>query len=85
MYAKKKAEGQEHVRQAEKALKTSLMKWTPDHDTAGDSFSRAATCFKVAKCYDEALDSLNRACECYKECRQLYQVTLFIFVIEPLP
>ncbi len=73
MYAKKKTEGAEHVRQAEKALKTSLMKWTPDHDSAGDEFSKAATCFKVAKCHDEALDALTRACECYKECRSLYQ------------
>ena len=75
MNAKKKAEGLEHVRQAEKALKTSLMKWTPDHDSAGDEFSKAATCYKVAKAHDEALDCLTRAVECYKECKHLYQVS----------
>lgn len=73
MNAKKKAEGMEHIRLAEKALKTSLMKWTPDYDSAGDEFSRAATAFKVAKCHDEALDALSRACDNYKEIRSLYQ------------
>ena len=73
MNARKKAEAEEHVRKAEKYLKTSLMKWTPDHDGAGDEFSKAATCFKVAGEPTAALDALNRACECYKECRSLYQ------------
>ena len=72
---KKKSEGLEHMRKGEKYLKTSLMKWTPDHDSAGDEVSKAATCFKVAKAHDEALDALARACECYKECRSLYQVS----------
>jgi hypothetical protein len=45
--AKKKSEGDAHVKAAEKALKTSLTKWSPDHDTAGDEFSKAATCYKV--------------------------------------
>ncbi len=74
LHTKKKAEAQEHVRQAEKALKTSIMKWSPDHDSAGDEYSKAATCFKVAKCPEEALGALDKACNCYKEVRQLYQV-----------
>ena len=73
MQAKKLQEGDEHVRLAEKALKTSFTKWSPDHDSAGDEFSQAATCFKVAKRYEKALDALTRACECYKQCRSLYQ------------
>lgn len=72
MQAKKCAEGAEHIRLAEKALKTGLMKWTPDYDSAGDDYSKAATCFKVAKAWPEALNALNRACDCYKECKQLY-------------
>ena len=49
MQAKKKAEAEEHVRLAEKALKTSLTKWSPDHDSAGDEYSKAATSFKARK------------------------------------
>ena len=71
--AKKTLEAEEHIRKAEKYLKTSFMKWTPDYDPAADEFSRAATCFKVSKEYVQALDALNRACECYKEVKSLYQ------------
>ena len=47
MNAKKTAEAEEHLRLAAKALKTGLLKWNPDYDTAGDEYSRAATAFKV--------------------------------------
>lgn len=73
MNAKKTLEAEEHIRKAEKYLKTSFMKWTPDYDPAADEFSRAATCFKVSKEHDRTLDALNRACECYKEVKSLYQ------------
>jgi len=71
--SKKTLEAEEHIRKAEKYLKTSFMKWTPDYDPAADEFSRAATCFKVGKEHDRTLDALNRACECYKEVKSLYQ------------
>jgi len=71
--AKKTLEAEEHIRKAEKYLKTSFMKWTPDYDPAADEFSRAATCFKVGKEHDRTLDALTRACECYKEVKSLYQ------------
>ena len=49
MEKKKIEEANEHVRLAEKHLKTSplKLKFTPDWDPAGDEFSRAATCYKV--------------------------------------
>lgn len=47
MNAKKTLEAEEHMRLAAKALKTGLLKWNPDYDTAGDEYSRAATAFKV--------------------------------------
>jgi len=71
--SKKTLEGEEHIRKAEKYLKTSFMKWQPDYDPAADEFSRAATCFKVGKEHDKTLDALSRACECYKEVKSLYQ------------
>ena len=53
---KKEEEGAEHVRLAEKYLKTAplKLKFSPDWDPAGDEFSRAATCYKVAKNYEES-------------------------------
>ena len=48
MNAKKTQEAEEHLRLAAKALKTGLLKWNPDYDTAGDEYSRAATAFKVS-------------------------------------
>ncbi len=72
MQAKKKAEAEEHVRLAEKALKTSFTKWTADHDSAGDEYSKAATAYKVAKMYNESLECLDKACECYKNCKSLF-------------
>ncbi len=47
MNVRKTLEGEEHLRLASKALKTGVLKWTPDYDTAGDEYSRAATAFKV--------------------------------------
>jgi hypothetical protein len=53
---KKQEEAEEHVKQAEKHLKTAPLKFkfSPDWDPAGDEFSRAATCYKVAKNYEES-------------------------------
>ncbi len=47
MNEKKTLEAEEHMRLAAKALKTGFLKWSPDYDTAGDEYSRAATAFKV--------------------------------------
>ena len=49
---RKSLEGEEHLRLASKALKTGVLKWSPDYDTAGDEYSRAATAFKVPKTMD---------------------------------
>ena len=51
MNAKKTLEAEVHMRLAAKALKTGLLKWNPDYDTAGDEYSRAATAFKVCQLF----------------------------------
>jgi hypothetical protein len=43
----KSAEAEDHMRLAKKALKTGLLKWSPDYDTAADEFAKAANAFKV--------------------------------------
>jgi hypothetical protein len=69
----KTREAEGHIKAAEKALKTGLLKWNPDYDSAGDAYSRAATSFKVGGNKEKAVESLIKACDCYKEMRSLFQ------------
>ncbi|XP_015184620.1 PREDICTED: gamma-soluble NSF attachment protein-like [Polistes dominula] len=60
-------EGNAHIRQAEKSLKTSLLKWKPDFDYAADEYTHAATCFRIAKSYQQCRECLMKASSCYKQ------------------
>lgn len=64
--AKKIAEAEELVRTAEKSLKTSLVKWVPDYDSAADEYSKAATAYRIAKSFDKSKECFLKAIECYK-------------------
>ncbi|XP_022223918.2 gamma-soluble NSF attachment protein [Drosophila obscura] len=64
--AKKIAEAEELVRQAEKSLKTSLLKWVPDYDSAADEYSKAATAYRIGKSFDKSKECQLKAIECYK-------------------
>ncbi|ALC42431.1 CG6208 [Drosophila busckii] len=66
MSAKKIAEAEELVRTAEKSLKTSLLKWVPDYDSAADEYSKAATAYRIAKSYDKSKECLLKAIDAYK-------------------
>ncbi|XP_046442969.1 gamma-soluble NSF attachment protein-like [Daphnia pulex] len=70
--AKKSSEGTELVQQAEKHLKTSLLKWKPDYELAADSYNKAATCFKTAKELQKAKDCLYKASDCYKQTKAFF-------------
>ncbi|XP_068148120.1 gamma-soluble NSF attachment protein [Drosophila tropicalis] len=63
---KKIAEAEDLVRQAEKSLKTSLLKWVPDYDSAADEYSKAATAYRIAKSYDKSKDCFLKAIDSYK-------------------
>lgn len=65
-------EGNAHIRQAEKSLKTSLLKWKPDFDVAADEYTHAATCFRIAKSYQQCKDCLMKASDCYKQNRSWF-------------
>jgi len=67
MDAKKIAEGDECVKKAEKYLKTSLMKWKPDYDSAAAEYDRAAICYKNAKQLDKCLDAYLKASDCHEQ------------------
>ncbi|KAF2896778.1 hypothetical protein ILUMI_09396 [Ignelater luminosus] len=69
---KKIEEGLEHIRVAEKSLKTSLLKWRPDYEIAAEEYNKAATCFRNAKSFEQCKDSLMKAAECHKQNRSLF-------------
>uniref|UniRef100_A0A6P7FLW6 Gamma-soluble NSF attachment protein n=1 Tax=Diabrotica virgifera virgifera TaxID=50390 RepID=A0A6P7FLW6_DIAVI len=69
---KKIEDGLEHIRNAEKSLKTSLLKWRPDYENAADEYNKAATCFRNAKSFDQCRDCLLKAVECHKQNRALF-------------
>ncbi|XP_060081056.1 gamma-soluble NSF attachment protein-like [Ylistrum balloti] len=63
MKQRKAAEAMDHIRQAEKCMKTSLFKWRPDLDGAASEYNKAATCYRNAKCLKEAKDACIKAAE----------------------
>ncbi|XP_026288801.1 gamma-soluble NSF attachment protein [Frankliniella occidentalis] len=65
-------EGLECIRNAEKCLKTSLLKWRPDYDSAADEYNRAATCFRNARSFQQCKDCLFKAADCYKQNRSFF-------------
>lgn len=59
-------EAREHCKTAEKYLKTSLMRWKPDYDSAADQYSQAAQCYRIARDVKNSKDCYLRASENYK-------------------
>lgn len=53
-------------------MKTSLLKWRPDYDSAADEYAKAAMFYRNAKSYENCVDSLIKASECYKQNRSLF-------------
>lgn len=56
-------EAEDHVKQGEKYLKTSLTKWKPDIDSAIEQFDKACTCYRVAEKYELCRDLSIRLAE----------------------
>jgi len=64
--AKKIAEAEALVHTAEKSLKTSLLKWLPDYDSAADEYSKAATAYRIAKSFEKSKECFLKAIVCYQ-------------------
>ncbi|CAH0703131.1 unnamed protein product [Spodoptera exigua] len=60
-------EAREHCKAAEKFLKTSLLRWKPDYDSAADEYSQAAQCYRIARDAANSKDCHLKASECYKK------------------
>lgn len=65
-------EANTHIRQAEKSLKTSLLKWRPDFEVAADEYTHAATCFRIVKSFQQCKECLSKASDCYKQNRSWF-------------
>jgi len=62
-FSAKIKEAEDHVKQGEKYLKTSLTKWKPDNDSAIEEFDKACTCYRVAEKYEQCRDLSIRLAE----------------------
>lgn len=51
-----------------KFLKTSMLKWKPDHDNAANQFVQAAMCFRGAGLHQKAIEANELAIESYIAC-----------------
>ena len=65
-------EGLRLIQEAEKHLKTSFFKWSPDFDSAADKYQKAAVCFRVAQAYDRAKEAYVKTAECHQKNNQLF-------------
>ncbi|XP_059613006.1 gamma-soluble NSF attachment protein [Phlebotomus argentipes] len=60
-------EALEHIRQAEKSMKTGFLKWKPDYDVAADEYQKAGVAYRIAKQYDKSF-------ECFMKCSHHYKL-----------
>ncbi|XP_026745245.1 gamma-soluble NSF attachment protein-like [Trichoplusia ni] len=65
-------EAREHIKAAEKFLKTSLLRWKPDYDSAADEYSQAAQCFRIARDMENSKECHLKASENYKKNRAFF-------------
>ncbi|XP_074602093.1 gamma-soluble NSF attachment protein-like [Brevipalpus obovatus] len=63
-------EAEEAIERAEKSLKTSLLKWKPDFDSAANEYQKAATAYKSCKDFEKAVNCCLQAAKCYQQNRQ---------------
>ncbi|KAL5288453.1 NAPG family protein [Megaselia abdita] len=69
---KKVEEGNECCRQAEKYLKTGLLKWKPEYELAAGEYEKAGTAFRIAKSFEQSHDSFLKAADCHKNARSWF-------------
>ncbi|CEL97693.1 unnamed protein product [Vitrella brassicaformis CCMP3155] len=72
--SKKLTEGEEHLRKAQKYLKTNplVLKFTPDYLAAGMELSQAATCFEAGGSFLSAIDAWLQAADTREKHRDIF-------------
>lgn len=61
-----------HMKLAEKALKTSMFKWSPDYDTAASEYTKAATNFKLGGSPSQSKEAYVKAAEVQEKLGALF-------------
>ncbi|KAJ7331160.1 hypothetical protein OS493_020863 [Desmophyllum pertusum] len=69
---RKLQEGVQLLKEAEKFVKTSWLKWKPDWDNAADKYMKAGTCFKAARSYDRASEAFKKAADAHYNSHALF-------------
>ncbi|OQV16591.1 putative Gamma-soluble NSF attachment protein [Hypsibius exemplaris] len=67
------AEGEKELKEADKHVKTGILKWSPDYDLAAMSYTKAATSFKNAKDHAKNLECSVKAGECHLKLKGIFQ------------
>ncbi|GLH02231.1 Gamma-soluble NSF attachment protein [Gryllus bimaculatus] len=78
MASRKVEEALDHVKAAEKSLKTTFLKWRPDHESAADEYQKAATCFRNAKSFQQCKECLLKAADCHKQNRSCLDQAILV-------
>lgn len=58
-------EANKFLENGHKFMKTSLLKWAPDHDNAANQYQQAAMAFKGAGLHQKAIEANELAIKCY--------------------
>lgn len=58
-------EANKFLENGHKFMKTSLLKWTPDHENAAHQYTQAAMAFKGAGLHQKAIEANELAIKCY--------------------
>lgn len=66
------AEGETNVKDAEKAVKTSMFKWKPDWELGAELYDKAGMNFKLAKAHDRGIAAFKEASAAHKNYGALF-------------
>ncbi|XP_028163394.1 gamma-soluble NSF attachment protein [Ostrinia nubilalis] len=63
--ADKIQQAENHIKNAEKALKSTFFRWKPDYDSAADAFTQAAQCYRIVRDQKKVKEFYAKAAECH--------------------
>lgn len=61
-----------HIKKAEEALKTGLLKWNPDFDTAAFEYKKAAEALRTARQFERAIELFKKSADNHLNTSQTY-------------
>jgi len=61
-----------HIKKAEEALKTGLLKWNPDYDTAAFEYKKAAEALRTGRQFERAISIFEKSADNHLQSSQTY-------------